>query len=1004
MNKKLLFSITLSLAVSSASFAQTNAEKAKLLSEIESDLTENILPFWMNHTVDPSGGFYGTVSREGVGDPSAPKAGVMNARILWTFSSAYRIYGLPEYKAIADRAQEYLINNLIDKKYGGTYWLVGPDGELTDTTKQTYGIAFGVYSLSEHFRATGNELSLQKAIELYNTIEEQCHDKSRGGYYENHTRDWGKPDTKGVDGKSGATKTMNTHIHVMEAFTNLYRVWPDAGLKNNIIDLLGILQDELYNPKTKHLVLFCDDNWKQIDQVDSYGHDIETSWLMCEAAEVIGDEELISKIRKQAVEMVDVALKEGVNPDGSMIYEKEGDKYLRNLQWWPQCESVIGCINAWQITGDRKYFDEAVKTWNFAKDNFVDKQYGGWFKNLSEDKVPNTREAKGSTWNCPYHNSRMGYELLTRLAPQAVHTEVMAWSNITGVRLDGELIDFESTLRVGTPGSDIESTGREKQNNIKYRREGLTQIVNVPMHGAHFTQTVTDVNSNTVSLKWEAEAVETLKEGAYFCMSFAPKYYSDATVKTSGRKVSIVSAERNIVLTFNKSVKTSVREEDGNKVLYVTLMPSLKKGAKAELSATMTVDGQRHHEPANISLDLENPGRIFTGFGGNFRIQNPQKDPAVIDYCLNNLRVAFGRVEFPWAQWDQNGASAAHIQQSAEMARTLKAQGMPVIVSCWFPPAWAGNQTTRSDGTSRAYSLKPEVKDRIFESIASYLVFLKKEYGVEADYFSFNESDLGINVVFTPEEHRDFIKEFGQYLAGKNLKTLMLLGDNSDATTFDFIVPALNDPEAHKYIGAISFHSWRGCDDETLAKWAAASRQINVPLIVGEGSTDAAAHQYAQIFNETTFALYEINLYTRICAISQPLSILQWQLTADYSLLWGDGIYGSEGPLRPTQRFFNIQQLAKTPADAFAIPAKCDKDNINVAAFAKLSTGESAVHIVNNAASCVAEITGLPATSTKAIVLITNTNQNSEALCLEVKDGKVSVEMPADSFVTVLAK
>ena len=167
----------------------------------------------------------------------------------------------------------------------------------------------------------------------------------------------------------------------------------------------------------------------------------------------------------------------------------------------------------------------------------------------------------------------------------------------------------------------------------------------------------------------------------------------------------------------------------------------------------------------------------------------------------------------------------------------------------------------------------------------------------------------------------------------------MLLGDNSDATTFDFILPALNNPETHKYIGAVSFHSWRGCDDVTLKKWADAAKAINVPLLVGEGSTDAAAHGYAEIFNESTFALYEINLYTRICAICQPLSILQWQLTSDYSLLWGDGIYGSKGPLRPTQRFWNIKQLASTPADALAIPVSSSKKNVNCAAFGNMVRG-----------------------------------------------------------------
>lgn len=243
--------------------------------------------------------------------------------------------------------------------------------------------------------------------------------------------------------------------------------------------------------------------------------------------------------------------------------------------------------------------------------------------------------------------------------------------------------------------------------------------------------------------------------------------------------------------------------------------------------------------------------------------------------------------------------------------------------------------------------------------MADYLLYAKQHYGIEFSMFSFNESDLGIDVLHTPQEHADFIQEFGAYLAGLNLPTRMLLGDNSDATTFDFILPALNNPETHKYIGAVSFHSWRGCDDVTLRKWADAAKAINVPLLVGEGSTDAAAHGYAEIFNESTFALYEINLYTRICAICQPLSILQWQLTSDYSLLWGDGIYGSKGPLRPTQRFWNIKQLASTPADALAIPVSSSKKNVNCAAFGNMVRGEYAVHMVNNGADCEAVISGI---------------------------------------------
>ena len=980
--------------------AQTAQETGLLRAEVEKDLTGNILPFWMNSSVDPAGGFYGIIGEDGKAVEGADKSSLMTARILWTFSRAYRQYGLEDYRKMADRAAGYLLDHCMDRRHGGLFWTLDCDGAVKDGTKMTYAAAFGIYGLSEHFRATGNRVSLDNAIALYRLLEEKVRDKDRMGYYEAFDRAYADWHVKGVDGRI-VPKTMNTHIHILEAYTCLYHAWPDEGLRDNIAELLDILGTKLYSPDTKHLIMFCTEDWEPIGRTDSYGHDIETSWLMCEAAAALGDRDLISRVNAQAIEMTDTALEEGLGKEGAMLYEKSEKGLDRKLSWWPQCETVIGCINAWQISGDRKYFDAAVRSWNFIKDHFVDKENGGWHKLLREDGTPD-REPKASLWNCPYHNSRITFELIRRLRHPAVHTEVMAWSNITGVRLEGELIDFESTLRIGRPGGEMESTGREKQGRIRYMRDGSTQTTVTPMHGAVITQSVTDVDMSTVNLSWSVEAKEDLKEGAYFCMSFTPEYYKDAVFKVSGRNVSVKAPERNISLRFDRSVKAFVRDEGQDKVLYVTLMPVLGKDARAELAAVMKVDGVRHHEVAEISIDPSRPGREFAGFGGNFRIQNVRKDPTVIDYCLRNMRIAYGRVEMPWARWDEQGKDADHIRRSAEMARRLKEIGMPVIVSCWFPPKWAGNQTTRSDGTAKAFSLKPEEMERIYGSIADYLEFLKVDYGVEADFFSFNESDLGIDVVFTAEEHKDFIKGFGQYLADRNLKTLLLLGDNSDATTFDFILPALNDPEARRYIGAISFHSWRGCDDATLEKWAAASRQINVPLIVGEGSTDAAAHQYPGIFNETTFALYEINLYVRICNICQPLSILQWQLTSDYSILWGDGIYGSEGPLRPTQRYFNLLQLSMTPENAFAIPSVCGKDNINVASYVKPSTGESAVHIVNNAASCEAVISGFPASTKEAVVYVTDTHRHAEAQLLPVKDGKVTVWMPAESFVSVL--
>jgi len=981
--------------------AQVQDVADMLRSETAQDLSENILPFWMEKAVDPEGGFYGMVLNNGTAVEEAPRGAVLNARLVWTFSRAYRQDGLEAYKAMADRAADYFIRHFIDPKYGGVYWSLNNEGHPEDMTKQTYACAFGIYGLAEHFRATGNRQSLEAARKLYGTLEEKVHDKAGLGYMESFQRDYRKATLKGVDGQANATKTMNTHIHLLEAFTTFYQVWPDEGLKNNLLELLGILRTKLYSPERNHLILFCDDQWNKIGELDSYGHDIETSWLMSEAAATVGDPVLKKEVDAQAVAMARTALKEGLNSDGAMRYEKTPEGMSRKMSWWPQCETIIGCVNAWQLTGDWSFLDAALRNWNYVKTHFIDHEQGGWFKELSDDGKP-LEAPKVSQWNCPYHNSRMAFELAERLKPSAVHTEVMAWSNMTGVRLEGELIDFESSLRVGTLGGAMEKSGREKQQRIRYFREGNTQKTVTPMHGVEITQSVTDVDMQTVRLSWQAEAKADLDEGVWFCMTFSPRYYAAAKIKAGKRKVTITAPERTITLTFDRPVTAAVRDEEGDKVLYVSLLPTLRQGASAQLAATMTVDGQRHHETADIALDLSKPGRIFAGFGGNFRLQNPSKDPMVIDYCLRNMRVAFGRVEMPWALWDKEGTEAPHIQKSAALAQRLKQRGMPVIVSCWFPPAWAGDQTTRSDGTARAFHLKASEQQRIYASLAGYLEFLKKDYGVEADYFSFNESDLGIDVVFTAEEHRDFIKQFGQYMADKGLKTKLLLGDNSDATTFHFILPALNDPSAHKYIGAISFHSWRGCDDETLRRWADASRQINVPLIVGEGSTDAAAHQYPAIFNESTFALYEINLYTRLCALCQPLSILQWQLTSDYSLLWGDGIYRSEGPLRPTQRFFNLKQLSMTPEDAFAVPVACNKENVNVAGFAKTATGEWALHVVNNGASCDASISGIPAATHEVIVYVTNSHSNAEARLVKVVDGHLTIPMPAESFITII--
>ena len=385
-----------------------------LREEIVRDLRGNILPFWKKYAVDPTGGFQGGLNYDGTPRPNAQKGLVLNARILWTFSTAYRLFGEKEDLAMANRAQHYLINRFIDKTHGGAFWTLRADGTPGNTDKQTYGIAFAIYGLAEHYRATRNEESLQKAIELYQSLEKYAFDPEFGGYIESFTRDWQKPARYGYDGDGTSPKTMNTHLHVLEAFTNLYRVWPDESLRKQFKALTEIVIDKILNQETWHEMLFFTRDWVNKEDIVSYGHDIEFAWLLDEAGKVLNDKPLREKIEKISVKVAEVQMNEGLNPDGSMLSEKKGDHVQRNLSWWPQAETVVGFVNAYQLSGDKKFLLGAAKTWDWIKTHMIDREYGEWYGTVLENGTPMQRGEKGSLWRCPYHNSRMGFEIYER--------------------------------------------------------------------------------------------------------------------------------------------------------------------------------------------------------------------------------------------------------------------------------------------------------------------------------------------------------------------------------------------------------------------------------------------------------------------------------------------------------------------------------------------------------------------------------------------------------------
>ena len=293
-----------------------------LASQAKKELTENILPYWSKKACKGDTGFYGRISGEEIIDPEAPVGAIMTSRILWTFSNAYRMFRHEEYKAMAERAKNLIINNFHDNEQGGIYWSLNPDGTPLDTKKQIYAIAFCIYGLAEWNRASGDAEALELAKKLYRDIEKHSFDTRKNGYFEAFTKEWGTiQDMRLSDKDANESKTMNTHLHILEAYTGLYRVWKEEGLAAQLKNLIEVFLGRILDPDS-HLRLFFDNDWNCNYRIYSYGHDIEASWLLHEAALVLGDADTISKVEKE-VPRIAAAAGEGFTAEGGMTDEKD---------------------------------------------------------------------------------------------------------------------------------------------------------------------------------------------------------------------------------------------------------------------------------------------------------------------------------------------------------------------------------------------------------------------------------------------------------------------------------------------------------------------------------------------------------------------------------------------------------------------------------------------------------------------------------------------------------
>ena len=640
--------------------------------------------------------------------------------------------------------------------------------------------------------------------------------------------------------------------------------------------------------------------------------------------------------------------------------------------------------------------------------------------------------------------------------------ECAAGGNLRGIRVDGELLAFTASIRaIASSGADESPGGRGRGGGGQFSRDEGTLVVTgnltggasrgggpggggrgrggAPVEGANYRAIYKDVAPGTIEADIQITSTTNLPlQGVFFAIALPGADYAGGSahllapvaaaetpvslaatsspgtnvyVRASAKGVRVVASRRQIEINLPAAAEFVIRDihtRSGTdlEVSFPLSLGSLTNEQVVRAAFTLKATGEVDKSPARLLVDPSRPGRKYDGMGGNFRIQSPA-DAAQIQYNLENLRIAWGRVAMPLDRWQPNenddpvaaatsGTLNSSVREAMEMAQKLARKNIPTIISIWSAPGWA--LAAGGSGRGGRARINPDKWDQVCKSIGSYLEYMKKNYDAEAVLFSFNESDMGINVLQSPQEHADAIKRLGAYFASRGLKTRMLLGDTGNPTGDKFIDAALADPEAAKYIGAVSFHSWNSGTTEQYTHFSQAARKLDVPLLVAEGGLDPSAHQYRAVFLEPWFCLNEIAQYVEICRVAQPLSILHWQLTADYSILTG----GNGGRrLQPAQRFWQIKQLGMTAPDSTALPINCDHPRVIPCAFA--DHGACVVHLVNNGAGRTATVSGLPASLKEVRVFVTDSRRGMQDTGrVPVARGTVEVPLDALSFTSLV--
>lgn len=405
--------------MSQAAIQQDLVSKAQIADECRAELARTGR-WWLDYSLDhEQGGFYGQICDDNKPDPAAEKGIVLNTRILWFFSEAARFSNNADYRQAAERAYHYLRDYFFDTEFGGYFWSLNADGSVANDKKQVYAQAFGVYALVAYYQLTGEQQALDDAMACFELIERHCIDREQEGYFEAYTREWGKMDDVRLSEKDlNFPKTMNTHLHVLEAYTSLYQVCKEERIEKALAYNIDLFDRYMIDRGNYHLRMFMQDDWQDCSSELTYGHDIECAWLLYKALQSLGDQARTDKLVPDIIELAHTCRREALGELGEVLdgMEKATGKVHSQRVWWVQAEALVGFLVAWKLSGEQVLFATAANVWSFIKEYQMDTERGEWRWHCRLDEPDGARDYKAGFWKGPYHNGRAMIEVAKLLA------------------------------------------------------------------------------------------------------------------------------------------------------------------------------------------------------------------------------------------------------------------------------------------------------------------------------------------------------------------------------------------------------------------------------------------------------------------------------------------------------------------------------------------------------------------------------------------------------------